>query len=117
MNNPVKPQFPNTPIAFSALSSKDIEEHRLACLAVPDPELYAGDTMYGLLPLTDLETKFRRTFKIGTKAPNKGYGCGEECFLWRKEKTMIRWIIYYIIASLIIIALFVGACLLYANTI
>jgi len=82
MNNPVKPQFPNTPVVFSMLSSKDIEKHRLACLAVPDPEICARDTMYEILPLTDLEARLRRTFKMGTKAPNKGYGYGEECFSW-----------------------------------
>ena len=77
-----KPQFPDTPVAFSVLSSKDIEEHCLACLAVPDPELCARDTMYGILSLTDLEARFRRTFKVGTQAQDKGYGYGEECFLW-----------------------------------
>ena len=81
MNNP-KPQFPNTPVLFTGLSLKDIEEHSLACLAVPDPELCARDTMYGILSLTDLEARFRRTFKAGTQAQDKGYGYGEECFLW-----------------------------------
>ena len=74
MNNS-KPQFPNTPVAFSMLSSKDIEEHCLDYISIREDKLFH-------VLLTDLEARLRRTFKMGTQAPNKGYGYGEECFLW-----------------------------------
>ena len=75
MNNPVKPRFPNNPVVFTVLSSTDIEEHCLDYISIREDELFH-------VLLTDLEARFRRTFKMGTQAPNKGYGYGEECFLW-----------------------------------
>lgn len=63
---------------FTQLSEEDIEKHRLACLAVRDPELCGRDKIYGILPLAGLEARFRCTFKPEATAFNKG----EVIFLW-----------------------------------